>query len=200
MVYSKLYESLQRILRRSSWPPIPGEFSASFSRTLLSWTGPFPGVWTCKTGVILWKQTTESPMLKVFLLDHGQRAPLQELTKCYWHFIFGSNSFAGNHRSLFLRVLRKHEKLLRPYEPGKSVTRDKKFSLTGSESISNHVVEGKCERILPSFMLHSRVISLIYTFIEHTVGYLRTWGCCEPALVEGKARVRWRCVSGPYPL
>lgn len=197
MVYSRLYGSLQHTLCRSSRPPILAEFLASGLRSLSPRTGPFPGLWTCKTGVILWKQTTESPMLRVFSLHHDRRAPVQELTKYYWHFTFGSNAFAVNHRSLLLRLLRRHKKLLRLYGPRHPVMYDERSSLTSSKSLVNHVVESKPEQISPSCTVHSPVIRLIHIFIEHSVGFLRTWGCSEPPLAEGKARVRWRCVSGP---
>ena len=136
-------------------------------------------------------------MLRVLSLHYDRRAPVQELTKCYWHFTFGNNAFAGNHRSLLLRLLRKHEKVLQLYGPGNSVTHEEKSSLTCSTSLLKHRVEGKREQIPPSSTVYSPVISLIHVFIEHTVGSLRKWGCSERPLAEGKARVRWRCVSGP---
>ena len=196
MVYSRLYESLQYILCHSTWPPVLAEFLASGSGSLSSRTVAFPGSWTCKTGVILWKKTTKSPMIKVFPLHHDRRAPVQELTKCYWHSTFGSDAFAENHRSLLRGLLRRHQKLLRLYGPAKSVIHDRNSTHTRPRSL-NHLLEGKREQIPPSFTAHSHVMSLIHKFIEYTVGPLRTWACSESPLAEGKARVRWRCVSGP---
>ena len=196
MVYSRVYGLLQHILCHSSWPPVLAELLASGSGSLSSRIVPFPGSWTCKTGVILWKQTTESPMLKILSLHYDRHAPVQELTKCYWHITFGSNAFAGNHHSLLRGLPRKHKKLLKLYGLGKSVIHDRKSSLTRSRSLVNHVVESKREQILPSSTIPPPGISLIRKFVEHTVGSLRTWTCSESPLAEGKARVRWRCVSG----
>ena len=200
MIYSRLYESLQYTLCRSSWPDILTKFLESGSRTLSSRKGPFPGFWTCKTGIILWKRTIESPVLRVFHLHHDRRAPVQELTKCYWHITFGSNFFATNHRSLLLRLLRNHEKLLQLYTPVKSVTHDEKSSLTQPKPLVHHAIKRKCQQISGSPTVHSLVMRLIYTFVEHTVKYLRARGCPDPPLVDGKVRVRWQCVSGPYVL
>ena len=197
MVYGRLYESLQYILCRSFWPPIPVGFLASGSRSLFVSRGHFPGSWTCKAGVILWKQTTESPMLRVFPLHDDRRALVQELTKRYWQSTYGSNDSAGNHRRLLLRRLPKRKTLPELYGPGKSVIQDEKFSLTFSKSPVIHVAESKREQISPSSTVRSAVISLTHKFIEHTVGYLRLWAYPESPLAEGKARVRWRCVSGP---
>ena len=136
-------------------------------------------------------------MLRVFSLQDDRRALVQELTKCYSHFIYGSYALAEYHRSLLLRRLPKQKRLPQLYGPGRSVNYDENFSPTFSESPANQVVEGKCEDISPSSTVHSPVISLIHKFIELIIGSLRTWACPESPLAKGKVRVRWRCVSGP---
>ena len=195
MVYKRLYESLQRTLCHSSWPPILAQYPASISRTLFSRTRPFPGLWTCKTGVILWKQTTEGPMLRAFSLHHARHAPVQKLTKCYWHLTFGNHNFAENHRSLLLNVLRTHEKLLQLYDPATSLIDDGRPGTTHSKPLEDPVVESNRERVSLSSTIPFPGVSFIRMLIEHTVGSLRTWSCFEPPLAEGKTRVRWRCVS-----
>ena len=200
MIYSRLYESLQYTLCRLSWPNVLTKFFASGSRSRLLRQGPFPGFWTCKTGIILWKQTIESPVLRTFPLHHDRCAPVQELTKCYWHLTFGNNAFATNHRSLLLSLLRKHDKLLQLYKPVKSVNRDEKSSVFHPKLSVNHAVKGEGEQISTPPTGYYRVISVIHTSVEHTVRYLRARGYSEPLFVDGKARVRWRCVSGLYLL
>ena len=137
-------------------------------------------------------------MLRVFPLHHDRRAPVQELTKCYWHFTFGSYASASNHRKLLLKFIQKHDKFLQFYESENSVIHDGMSSLICSKSFVNHVAEGKREQISPLSTVRSPIINLIHTFLEQIVETLRTWGYTEPPLAEGKARVRWRCVSGPW--
>lgn len=200
MVYKRLYESLQHTLCHSSWPPMLAQYPALISRTLFSRTGPFPGLWTCKTGVILWKQTTEGPMLRAFSLHHARHAPIQKLTKCYWHLTFGSHNFAGNHHSLLLNALRIHEKLLRLYNPGTSLIDDGRHSTTHSNPLEDPVFGGNREQVSLSSTVRFPGVRFIRMLIEHTVGSLRTWNCFEPPLAEGKTRVRWRCVSSALSL
>ena len=200
MVYSKLYESLQYTLNHASWLPILAQSPTSFSGPLFPRTRPFAGLWTCKTGIILWKRTTKGPMLRVFSLQHASHAPFLELTKCYWHLIFRGQFLAKNHRSLLLRLLHTHNKLLQLYDPGISSPHEGRTSIACSKSLVDPVVDGNCEQTLQSFTVRFPGVSVIRMLIEHTVGSLRTWSCFEPPLAEGKARVRWLCVSSALTL
>ena len=186
---------MQYTLHYSSWPQILPQSPALISRTLFSRTRPFPGLWTCKTGVILWKQTTEGSTLRVFSLHRARHAPVQKLTKFYWHLTFGSHNFAGNHRTLLLNVSRIHEKLQQLYDPGTSLIDDGRPSITHSKPVEDPVVGGNREQVSLSSTVGFPGVSFIRMLIEHTVGALRAWNCFEPPLAKGKTRVRWRCVS-----
>ncbi len=96
-----LYRTLLHVLHHSSWELAyslsPAYLRSTYSSSEYQWLyRPFPGFWSCKRGIILWRPPARSNATEkrslIMNLPRTNGTGLVDLTKVYWHFLSGRGS------------------------------------------------------------------------------------------------------------
>ena len=216
-VYCNAYWSLLCVLYHSSWPSslqtlLPSlKCSVQDLQKLRLNSKPFPGIWTCRAGVVLWRPAFWEDTIRTFRLSGRCNSAFKYLTKVYWHHTLTASHEhrhfglleAGqrtDRKVLASRLLREHARLIKSLnieEKTRTVPRSRpKCSLISTTNASRSS-EG-----LRLAVDGGRALKVIINTYKTTSGVMkrlinRVSSYTEPSLEKGKVRVRWRCVSTP---
>ena len=219
-VYCNAYWSLLFVLYQSSWPSSLQITLLSLQRSvkdlqhLRSSPKPFPGVWTCRAGVVLWRPAFSEDTARTFHLSGKRNANFKNLTKAYWHHAALTTSHshlhfglleAGQRRDcivLVSRLLRVHARLIECLNVEEKIRPIARSRLDCSLSFTKNATASRNSEELRLAVDRRRASNIVSNIVKATTDGMKrlmnqVTSYIEPILEKGKVRVKWRCVSTP---
>ena len=215
-VYCNAYWSLLFVLYQSSWPLslqinlLSSQCSVQDLQRLLSSSKPFPGVWTCRVGVVLWRPAFSEDTARTFHLSETRNTNFKNLTKAYWHQAALTNSYdhhrfglleAGRRRDRTVfgsRLLRLHARLIECLNVDEKIRPIAKSRC--SPSFTKNATASRNSEELQLAVDCGRASNIVDNLAKATSDGMkwlmnRVTSYMEPCLEKGKVRVKWQCVS-----